>query len=268
MAAASVWLGGLLGLLVLLMTMRRTDRVPVLSIIVPRFSNLALTAVIVLAGTGVGEAIDHMPAVNALWETGYGQAILVKSGLLIIAMAVASGNLLSSRPGLISARERPERGEGAAQLLRTLISAETVVVIGVVFVAALLSSLAPPPPAFALTNSALAQVGPGTVARTVNRNGYALQVLVSPNKAAAPDRFALRITRNGAPVRGATVTVTFNHTEMQMPQQEYELAETAPGLYTRSAPALVMVGRWALDFQITPPGQPQFSALILDQANG
>jgi hypothetical protein len=29
-----------------------------------------------------------------------------------------------------------------------------------------------------------------------------------------------------------------------------------------------MVGRWALDFQITPPGQPQFSALILDQANG
>jgi copper transport protein len=137
-----------------------------------------------------------------------------------------------------------------------------------VFVAAVLSSLAPPPPAFALTNSALARVGPGTVARTVQRNGYALEVLVSPNKAAAPDRFALRLTRNGAPVRGATVTVTFNHTEMEMPQQEYQLTETSPGVYARSAPALVMVGRWALDFQITPPGGTPFSALILDQANG
>ena len=137
-------------------------------------------------------------------------------------------------------------------MLRGLISGEAVVVLGIVFVAALLSSLAPPPPAFALTNSALAQVGPGTVARTVQRNGYTLEVLVSPNKAAAPDRFALRITRNGVPVRGANVTVTFNHTEMEMPQQQYQLAEVGPGLYARSAPALVMVGRWALDFQVTP----------------
>ena len=79
------------------------------------------------------------------------------------------------------------------------------------FAAAVLSSLAPPPPAFALQNSALATVGPGRVARTVNRGGYQLQLLVSPNKAAAPDSFALRITKGGKPVRGANVTLTFNH---------------------------------------------------------
>ena len=56
-------------------------------------------------------------------------------------------------------------------------------------------------------------------------------MLVSPNKAAAPDSFALRITKNGQPVRGATVTLTFNHLEMQMPQQEYQLNETPPGVY-------------------------------------
>jgi hypothetical protein len=55
---------------------------------------------------------------------------------------------------------------------------------------------------------------------------------------------------------------------MQMPQQEYQLTETSPGLYARSAPALVMVGRWALDFQVVAPGGAAFSALILDQANG
>ena len=51
---------------------------------------------------------------------------------------------------------------------------------------------APPPPAFALENSAIAKVGPGRVEQTVRHAGYVLQVLVSPNKAAAPDSFALR----------------------------------------------------------------------------
>jgi copper transport protein len=224
--------------------------------------------VIVLAATGIGETIEHMPAVDALWGTGFGVAILVKTGLLGAAILLASGNLLRSKPGLIAARERPEVGDPAARLLRRLMSGEVAIVAGVLFAAAVLSSLAPPPPAFALQNSALAQVGPGRVARTVARNGYVLQVLVSPNRAAAPDSFALRITKDGQPVRGANVTLTFNHTEMQMPQQEYQLKETQPGVYARAAPALVMVGKWALNFQVTPTGGPPFSALILDQANG
>jgi len=267
-ASGSVWLGGLIGLLVLWFAAAPRLRVPTLSDYVPRFSNVALVSVAVVAATGVGEAIDHMPAVNALWETGYGKAILVKAGLLLGAMLIASGNLLRSRPGLIAARRQPEVGEPAARLLRGLVSAEVVVVIGVVFAATLLSSLAPPPPAFALENSAIAKVGPGRVAQTVSRAGYLLQVLVSPNKAAAPDSFALRITRNGQPVRGANVTLLFNHLEMQMPQQEYQLTETQPGVYARAAPALVMVGRWGLTFQVTPRQGPPFTALIVDQANG
>jgi hypothetical protein len=69
-------------------------------------------------------------------------------------------------------------------------------------------------------------------------------------------------------VRGADVTLTFNHLEMQMPQQEYQLKETAPGVYSRAAPALVMVGRWGLTFEVTTRGGPPFTALIVDQANG
>jgi hypothetical protein len=69
-------------------------------------------------------------------------------------------------------------------------------------------------------------------------------------------------------VRHANVTLTFNHTEMQMPQQEYQLTETQPGVYSRSAPALIMVGAWSLAFQITPPGGRPFAATILDQAQG
>jgi copper transport protein len=267
-AAGSVWLGGLVGLLVVWFALPSRERVPALSVVVPRFSAVALGSVLVLAGSGIGESVDHLPALDALWLTGFGQAILVKSGLLLAALAIASGNLLRSRPRLIAARRRPELGEPAARLLRGLVSGEVVVVTGIVFAAAVLSSLAPPPPAFALQNSALARVGPGTVARSVTRAGYRLQLLVAPNRAVAPDSFALRITRNGQPVRDANVTLTFDMTTMQMPQQEYQMAETRPGVYSRAAPALVMVGEWGLTFQITPRNGTPFSALILDQANG
>jgi copper transport protein len=268
LASGSVWMGGLLGLLVIWRTAPKPQRVPVLSAVVPRFSNVALVSVILLAATGVGEAIIHMPAINALWETGFGRALLVKAGLLIVALGLASGNLLRTKPQLASAGDRPDHGEPAASLLSRLISGEAIIVIGVVFAAAVLSSLPPPPPAFAEENSAIASVGPGHVAASVNHAGYRLQVLVSPNKAAAPNSFALRITKNGQPVTGANVTLAFNHLQMEMPQQEYQLKETKPGIYSHAAAALVMVGRWGLTFNITPKSGPPFTALIVDQADG
>lgn len=266
--AGSLWLGGLAGLLVLWFSLGAGRRVAALGAVVPRFSVLALVSVLVLLASGTGATIIHMSAVDALWGTGYGVAILVKIGLLSVAAALASGNLRRSRPLLEASRVRPELGEppgrllrrlaggeAGAGLLRRLVGGQAVVVTGAVFAAALLSSLAPPPPAFALQN-AVAKVGPGRVAQTVKRAGYRLQVLVSPNKAAAPDSFALRITKGGQPVRHASVTLTFNHLEMAMKQQEYQLSETQPGVYSRAAPALVMVGKWGLSFQIAPPWQP------------
>ncbi len=266
LVSGSVWLGGLLGLLVLAIGLRSrpADRRRVLAAVVPRFSNVALVSVIVLLATGTGATIVHMPAVNALWDTSYGVAILVKIGLLTAALVLASGNLLRSKPAFAAPDPAPE----APARLTRLVSGEAVLVIGAVFAASVLSSLAPPPPAFALQNSALARVGPGRVLDTVHRAGYQIQVVVAPNKAAAPDQFALRITRGGTPVTGASVTLALNHLEMQMPQQEYALKEVQAGVYSRSAPALVMAGRWGLAFQITPRGGAPFTALIVDEAEG
>jgi copper transport protein len=268
LVTGSLWLGGLVGLLVLWVGLGAARRVAGLSVVVPRFSNVAFVSVFLLLASGTWATINHMPTISALWLTGYGVAILVKIGLLLAAMALGAGNLLRTKPRLLATRERPQLGESTTRMLRATVSGEAFLIAGAVFAAAVLSSLAPPPPAFALQNSALAQVGPGRVAETVKHAGYVLQVLVSPNKAVAPDSFALRITKNGQPLRGANVTLTLNHTEMQMPQQEYQLTETQPGVYSRAAPALVMVGKWALAFQITPKSSPPFTALILDQANG
>ncbi|MBV9819534.1 MAG: copper resistance protein CopC [Solirubrobacterales bacterium] len=261
--SGSLWLGGLIGLLVLWVALGSRRRAPALSVVVPRFSNLALASVATLLATGTIATIDHMPALDALWDTGYGVAILAKIAILLVAVAAASQNLLRVRPRLIAGPD-----VRAAGLLRRLVTTEAVLVVGAVFAAALLSSLAPPPPAFAEQNSAAASVGPGRVVQTLRRDGFLLQVLVTPNKAAAPDSFALRLTRGGRPIRSAQITLTLNHLEMEMPQQEYQLAETAPGVYSRRAPALIMVGRWGLDYTITPPSGRPFQALIVDQADG
>jgi copper transport protein len=137
-----------------------------------------------------------------------------------------------------------------------------------VFAAAVLTSLAPPPAAFAKEATAAAHVGPGRVAATLHQNGYELRLLVDPNRAAAPNSFALELTKNGIPVRGANVTLSFAMLDMEMPNQEYQLKETRPGVYVRNAPALVMVGHWALSFEITPPGGTPFVATLVDHASG
>jgi copper transport protein len=260
--SGSVWIGGLIGLLVVWRSLPAARRVAGLVVCVPRFSNVAFVSVLVLLGTGVGAAVLHLPVLDALWLTTYGEVILIKAGILLAAMLLASVNLLRTKPGL----SRAAASEPSARLLRRLVSGEVVLVSGAILAAAVLSSVAPPPPAFAEEGSALAQVGPGKVASSVVRGGYKLQVLVNPNRAAAPDTFGLRLTRGGKPVQGADVTLTFAMLDMQMPTQEYQLAETAPGIYTRKAPALVMVGHWALSFTITPKGGQPFSALVVDRA--
>jgi copper transport protein len=55
---------------------------------------------------------------------------------------------------------------------------------------------------------------------------------------------------------------------MEMGQQAYRLREVSPGVYARSAPALVMVGHWALAFDITPQGGQPFAVQLVDRANG
>jgi copper transport protein len=191
--------------------------------------------------------------------------ILIKAGILLTAMALAAVNLLRTKPGLSGGAQVSAR---AARLLRRLVGAEGLLVIGAILAASVLSSLAPPPPAFAKENAASARVGPGRVAQTVKANGYTLQVLVTPNQAAASNDFALKLTRNGQPVRGATVTLGFAMLDMQMPNQTYVLNETSPGVYTQRKPALVMVGHWGLTFDIAPNGTQPFSVVVVDHAEG
>ena len=248
LAAGSVWLGGLVGLLVLWATARAG-----LSVVVPRFSNTAFVSVMALLGSGIGASVIHLPTLASLWQTSYGTAIIAKASILLAAMLIASVNLRDRRRGAH----------------RRLVAAEAVLVAGAVFTAAILSSLPPPPKALASLGAVTAHTGPGPVATVAQHSGYRADVRVTPNKVGVADVFSVRLTRGGAPVRGATVIASFAMLDMEMPTQAYRLAERSPGVYEHSTAALVMVGRWGLTFEIQPPGSSSpFSVVLVDRANG
>jgi copper transport protein len=268
LVAGSVWVGGLIGLVVLAATLPAARRVAALVVCVPRFSNVAFVSVLVLIGAGTGSAVQQIPTLASFWQTSYGKSLLVKIALLAAALLLAAVNLLRNVPRFKAFGTRPELGAPAASLLRRLVAGEALLVSGAVLAAAVLSSLPPPSKALASIGGAKAHVGPGLVDKVVSENGYRLAIRVSPNRAAVPNSFQVAISRGGRPVRNADVTVDLAMLDMEMGQQAYHLSETAPGTYGHAAPALVMVGHWGLSFQIAPPGQKPFTVLLVDKANG
>ena len=268
LVAGSVWVGGLIGLVVFAASLPAARRVAALVVSVPRFSNTAFVAVLVLIGAGIGSAVQHLPTLASLWQTSYGKALLVKIALLGAALLLASVNLLRTVPRFKASAQRPQLGTSAASLLRRLVAGESLLLSGAVLAAAVLSSLPPPSKALASVGGAKAHVGPGAVNEVVKENGYRLAFRVAPNRAAVPNSFEVGISRGGKPVRNADVTVDFAMLDMEMGQQAYHLSETAPGTYGHAAPALVMVGHWGLSFQIAPPRQKPFTVLLVDKATG
>ena len=268
LATGSIWIGGLIGLLVLGWALPADRRVAGLAVCVPRFSNVAFVSVLVLIGSGIWVSVLHLPTLSTLWDTSYGQTLVVKIALLLVAMLLASVNLARTKPRLQAGRANPSLGVGAAVTLRRLVSAEVLLVAAAIFAAGVLTSLAPPAKALARIGAASAHVGPGPVNQTVKQNGYQLRFRLDPNRAAVPNTFAVRITKNGKPVEGADVTASFTMLDMEMGTQGYHLTGSGNGLYRQSAPALVMVGHWGISFDVRPPGAPPFTVLLLDRSGG
>ena len=268
LAAASVWLGGLIGLVVFWLSLRAAGRVAALALVVPRFSNVAFVSVLTLIGAGIGQSLLELPTFASLWQTSYGHALIWKISLLFAAMLLAGVNLARTRPRLQAAGIQPSLGPGAAVLLRRLVQGEIVLVAGALFAAVVLTSLAPPSSALARVQDVAARVGPGPLSKVVAKGPYRLRVEVTPNRAAIQNSFSLALTRGGRPVRGAQVLSRFDMLDMEMGEQRYRLREQRPGVFTKDAPALVMVGHWALQFEVTPPGAQPFVVTLLDKASG
>ena len=121
----------------------------------PRFSNVAFVSVLLLLGSGIWAAFEHLPTLASLWETTYGKTVILKVGLVTAAIALAVRQPAARRaPGLDArAVDRSCCCAGSS-------SGEVLLVAAAVVGGALLSSLPPPAKALALEGGALARRRP------------------------------------------------------------------------------------------------------------
>jgi YtkA-like len=111
-----------------------------------------------------------------------------------------------------------------------------------------------------------ARVGPGPVARTVAHGAYRVALQLTPNRPAARNRVAVRVTKRGRPVTGAKVTASLTMVEMDMGTSVHRLRERSPGVYAGRMTGLIMAGDWRLGVEVRPPAGAPFAVRVVDRA--
>ena len=131
LSAASLWIGGLLSLALVVWNDRELRRLAFW-----RFSQLAGPLVALVVAAGVYMSFERFPALHDLWEVGYGQLLLVKLGLVSLALSWGAFHHFVVRPRL----ERP----AVVRRLPRSVAGEAAVAVSILLLAAILVDSKPP----------------------------------------------------------------------------------------------------------------------------
>jgi copper transport protein len=148
LGAAALWLGGLVQLAFVVWPkapgLRREAFL--------RFSRFASALIAIVLGAGIYLSIVRLPQLSDLWTAGYGRVLLVKLGLVALALAWGALHHFIARPAL----ERDEGGPILSRLPRSL-AGESAVGMAILLAAAVLVDSKPPPRQAPLTPTASAE---------------------------------------------------------------------------------------------------------------
>jgi copper transport protein len=133
LSAAMLWVGGLVQLAVVVWPASPELRRDAFL----RFSKLATVLVALLVGAGTYLGVLRLPRLHDLWTTGYGHVLLVKLGLVCLALAWGAGHHFLAVP-------RIQREGVLGVLARTLVG-ESALAMAVLLAAAILTDSKPPP---------------------------------------------------------------------------------------------------------------------------
>jgi copper transport protein len=182
-ASMSIWLGGLLMLIVFLLPRANPTE---LSAIVPVWSRWALYAVGALIATGVAQALVEVGSVAGFYQTSYGREVLIKSGLVLVVLAIAWQSRQLVKP--IAAGDA-----SAARLLRMRVGAEATVAVVILGVASALVQTTP------ARSIATAQSPPTIQSAIMRDNLFTLTIDVQPAQIGLNDIHLYATTPDGQP---------------------------------------------------------------------
>jgi len=134
LAAASLWVGGLVMLAFVVWPLAPDLRRQAFL----RFSRLATGLIVLILSAGVYLSVLRLPRVSDLWNAGYGQVLLVKLGLVSLALLWGAAHHFLVRPAL-------ERGAPLFTRLPRSLAGESAVGMAILLAAAVLVDSKPPP---------------------------------------------------------------------------------------------------------------------------
>ncbi len=236
--AAALWLGGLVGLAMVL-ARRSADTVDATAGIIGRFSQMALWSVLALTVAGAALTVIGSDAdLHAIVSTTWGRLVLAKIGLAAIVIAVAAWNRRSLVPALVRGDEPDTRPTRWRRLLRA-VRVEVVLLVVVVCLTAILVNV---PPA----RTAVAD-GSGRVSRTQGVDTGTVALTVDP-AVAGTNTIEFRYTdSSGRAVDLATsATIEFSQPSAGLAPITRRVPSSGPGVFVISGNELSIPGTWTI----------------------
>ncbi len=243
--AMSLWLGGLVALLVALPAATRAldppKRTALLLESLRRFSPLALASVLALAATGTVQAVIEVASFDALVETGFGRAVLAKAALLSVLVVLGYRNRARLIPALARLAGSGESPGRPGLLLRANLRAEVTLIAAVLGVASVLVSYAPP-----------SDSRPGPVSGTADLGSRVLDYTVDPARVGRNQlHLYLFNADDGSQFDAAReVTATATLPSKQIGPLPVELSKAGPGHFVAPDLRLGVPGAWELSIAV------------------
>ena len=241
--AAALWLGGLVGL-VMVLSLRAPETVRSTAGIIGRFSLVAFWSVIALTIAGLTLTITGSDAsLNSILTTTWGQLILAKIGLTLIVVLIAAWNRRKLVPSLITPTENTsELAVRWATLLRT-IRAEAVLLVAVIALTAIVVNVPPARTAVVATTDRVdttQRVDTGTVQLSVD------PAIVGPNTVAV--RYA---DETGQPVNVAnSMSIEFSQPSAGLEPITRQVPASEPGVFVIQGNELSIPGTWTITIAV------------------
>jgi copper transport protein len=241
--AAALWLGGLVGL-VMVLSLRTPDTVRATAGIISRFSLMAFWSVIALAIAGLTLTITGSDAsLNSILTTTWGQLVLAKIGLTLIVVLIAAWNRRTLVPSLISPTENTgELVVRWAAFLRT-IRAEAVLLVAVVALTAIVVNV---PPA---RTAVVAKTDRVDITQRVDTGN--VQLSVDP-AIVGPNTVAVRYTDGtGQPINVAnSMSVEFSQPSAGLEPITRQVPASEPGVFVIQGNELSIPGTWTITIAV------------------
>ncbi|HWJ98923.1 MAG TPA: CopD family protein, partial [Acidimicrobiales bacterium] len=242
-AAAAVWLGGLVAVTVVVRRRRRDDAPLDAAEAIARFSGWAAVTAGVLIVAGTALSWIQVGGLDALTSTLYGRLLLAKVALVAVILAAAAWNRFRLVPRVAAAAiEDPPVDDGASwKVLLRLVRLEAVLLVAVLMVTAVLANVTP----------AKESVDKGPVTVSAPLGEGSVDVTVDPAKAGRNDIHIYLFDKDDRPdddFQGAEVSLElpsqglgpFNRTTVDAGNGHYQLVATD----------LPLAGTWSMTVKV------------------